>query len=95
MSAFLDARALLAKAKDEYQRLLRHVDARLSAAVAQDPARIPDAQAVQAEYLTGFQVAPFAEHNQPAPAAPDVEVPVEDLLRDTVPATGFASADGE
>lgn len=70
MSAIADARRLLAAANDAYQTALRKVDARLRAAVCQDPANLPEATGVQDLYGKGFTCEPLTGLEQP-PAPPE------------------------
>lgn len=60
-----EAVAILERAKADYQLKLKMVDQRLQHEVSKDPAQIAAAEAIQAEYLTGFTVATLAENVQP------------------------------
>lgn len=67
---FEEARALLARAKDEYQRALNAVDVHLLAGVRADLKNAKAAQAIQNSYTTGFEAKPLTLLLQPKAAAP-------------------------
>ena len=69
-----EARDLLKKAKYEYQRRLKAIDGKLRVAVSQDPKRLKDALAVQAEYGE-FEKAALSASAQPL-SAPEPVVDV-------------------
>lgn len=82
----VEARHRLDVAQAAYRQALGGVDGMLRAAVAQDPANIPDAEDVQADYgMHGFRPAPLEPLEQPAGRPEDVVVPELD------PATGMFS----
>ena len=64
-----DARTLLEKAKAEYLRALVQVESKLRVAAAQSPDNLDAIAALQAEYVTGLNVAvPIGAHHHPLAA---------------------------
>lgn len=61
-----EARTLLARAKDDYQRALKAVDVHLLAAVRADVKHIKAASALQATYDRGFEATPLTLLSQPS-----------------------------
>ena len=75
----------LGLAKGEYRRLLRGVDGLVRAAVAQDPAHIPAAEALRATYgQHDLELAPLAALEQPAGRPEDMAPQVADEIPEPV-----------
>lgn len=72
---FGEVKHYVAQRKAIYQRSLAQADKMLQALVSQDPKRLAEAKAIQADYVAGCAVLELKAAEQPAVAEPAVAPP--------------------
>jgi hypothetical protein len=90
-----EARLRLASARHTYHDLLTTVDRSLQRAVAQDPANLTDAKALQGEYWIPSKPAELKAHVQPTAGESDPAPSTEVAASNDYPSTPAATAPAE
>ena len=90
-SHILDAQEMLRRAQATYNVALRQINAKLRAAVAQDPLKIDQAREIQRLFVDGLVSERLAPHVQPPEPVAMVTEPaaIESALADSAPAVNF------